>query len=142
MTMSDRFVIPGHFKIRLDFHKFPDWSIVRAPDSNGVVRNGLFLPFLQNGIRVTETMKPLMTFMCLRPMSARAMRTMGDRGELRMLIPYMPGEHWEDMKREGLARGDERDRTYIVGHAYDVDWELPKRESVVTDEQRGFNVSR
>ena len=43
----------GHFFV-YNFARLRDWRVVQMADAQGVIREGIFLPFLQNGITVHD----------------------------------------------------------------------------------------
>lgn len=50
----------------VDLSKFRDCRIVMANDAAGVRREGVFIPFLQNGVMITKNGNPLMSMLVLR----------------------------------------------------------------------------
>lgn len=91
------------YYIEMEFGQFRDYRIIKMADAQGNVREGIFLPFVQNGIKY-DSMNPHKSPMLrLKPLTA-------PRGNLlSKLIPYANKEMRKKMIDAGvISPKDER----------------------------------
>lgn len=91
------------YYIEIEFGQFRDYRIIKMADAQGNVREGIFLPFVQNGIKY-DSMNPHKSPMLrLKPLTA-------PRGNLlSKLIPYANKEMRKKMIDAGvISPKDER----------------------------------
>lgn len=123
------FVLPGDFKMYLRLTDLRGWRIVDAQDSEGVVRRGMFIPFLQNGIRVNAFGVVNMTLCASLPKNKDSFDYALRNGQKRIVYASVDAYHWREMCREGLAAGLLRERrSNVLGHVYNMDDNLARME--------------
>lgn len=82
--------------ISLDFSMFRDYRIVKMADAQGNVREGIFLPFIQNGIKF-DVMNPMVApKMVIKPY------THAHGNMISKLIPYANKEMRKKMVDAGV----------------------------------------
>lgn len=133
--MDDFFTLSDDFKIWLDLTNFRDWREVEADDASGVRRRGIFIPYLQNGIHKTtlyhsQLPRPILTLMARKPKNPELVKVALGKEQRRIVIPYIPGDNWKQMIREGLGREGDRYRGTILGFVYPVNIPLPGEDDL------------
>lgn len=99
--------------MELDFHKFRDYRIVMAQDATGEVREGIFIPFAQNYIRVKRTTKGTEYFMRFMVIGRRGKRGQGK--VMADLVPTPNEEIYHRMIEEGLLQPHQKYKDSPVG---------------------------
>lgn len=98
-----RFIVPPY--ILFMYNKLRDCRLVKMADATGTVRDGLFIPLLQNGIRIDA--KRGIVFQYLRCCTPRSILKHAK-------VPYEPvitKEAFERMVKEGLISEEMRNAT-------------------------------
>lgn len=100
----------NNYYVEIEFGQFRDYRIVKMADAQGNVREGIFIPFVQNGIRydsMTPRRSPLLR---LKPLTA-------PRGNLlSSLIPYANKELRKKMVDAGVISPNDKQIFNKVGY--------------------------
>lgn len=127
----DYFTLPDSFRILIDLSKLRDWRDVEADDANGVRRRGIFIPYLQNGIRLFGSrvsgipLRPFLTLMALKPKKFDLVRRAIEKGQRRMVVTYIPSGNWAEMIRQGMGKEGDSLRGDLIGYVYPTDFKIP-----------------
>lgn len=108
--------------IRLRLYDMRGWRIVDAPDADGIVRRGIFIPFIHNGIEENNG-KPAVTFIAKRmyiPKYARATHHFS---------PYISSARHEEMIEAGVLREEDKMWAPFVGCLYKPLYAMKKKGS-------------
>jgi hypothetical protein len=89
-----------------------DYRIVKMADASGTMRYGVFIPFLQNGIRWNpEDDRPPIQYI-------RFAWKPNGTGREHVLIPFITAQQKEDMIREGVIDPKDKNPVGRVGFVY------------------------
>lgn len=100
--------------IDLDFGKFRDCRIVRAEDAQGVVRDGIFIPFLQNFI----TKRKLSDVPHLMMKAFEVKNGKADKNATHILLPSCPKIMRDMMVEEGVMDPNAKQWSPIIGNIF------------------------
>lgn len=106
--------------IRLRFYDMRGWRIVEAPDSDNIVRRGIFIPFIHNGIDENDG-KPVVTFIAKRmyvPNFGRATHHFS---------PYISSKIHEEMVKAGVLSEEDKVWAPFVGCLYKPKYAMKKK---------------
>ena len=108
--------------IRINYANYRDYRIVRMADAQGVVREGIFIPFLQNGIvyDIAEPNKP--------PLQILKPYTYPQGILISKLIPYANAALRKKMLDGGVVSPNDPRLFNVVGHVY-KDYEFINHKS-------------
>ena len=98
--------------IELKYGLFRDYRIVRMCDANGVKRDGIFIPFIQNGIK-WDGVKVKNPVQYLKPIWAAA-----DGSRLHKLVPMVSVDFRQKMEDAGVLSPDDKYPCDTVGYVY------------------------
>lgn len=98
------------YYIELEFGQFRDYRIIKMADAQGNIREGIFLPFIQNGIRYDSINPRKSPMLCLKPLTA-------PKGNiLSRLIPYAYKEQRKRMIEAGVISPNDTHFFNTVGY--------------------------
>lgn len=96
--------------VQLKFGLYRDYRIVKMADAQGNVREGIFIPFVQNGIR-WDGVKEKYPTQYLKPVWQPT-----DGYRLHKLVPMVSAAFRERMEYEGVLSPDDRYPCDTVGY--------------------------
>lgn len=102
-------------RIRVQFHDYKGWRIVNVEDENGIKREHLLLPMLENGIEFVER-GPKQNLMLLKSYSPNL-----DRAAIGCLFPYISKKNALKMIELGMMRESDMNKMRFptnVGYAF------------------------
>lgn len=103
--------LSGYY-IEYNFSLLRDYRIVKMADASGTMRYGIFIPFLQNGIRWSpDNGKPPVQYIKFR------WKPNGS-GREHLLVPFVNAQQREDMVREGVISPKDKYPLGEVGFVY------------------------
>lgn len=98
--------------IEMNYGLFRDYRIVKMADAQGNMREGIFIPFIQNGIK-WDAVKCKLPRQYLKPIWQPS-----DGSRLHMLVPFVSTEFRQKMEDEGVLSPDDKYPCDKVGYVY------------------------
>lgn len=134
------FTLRDDFRVDIDLGNFRSWKEVLMEDNDGVVRKGIFLPYLPNGIKLRRSGMPYMVFKAITPKSGKMQDAAFLYGWVRSLVPCINKDMHERMVDEGILSPDDKDWGFYAGHVRPANYVDVPRVEKEYEQQYGRRV--